>query len=234
MADGRIATCTEKETVIRDVDDTEKRYEDGDLFWAMRGGGGGTFGVVVYFVYKLHAMPAGMLRADAWFPMKVDTLGMDLTPKLLPALSNLIKYLPKEWGGYYLMTNSKNTYEGVEMTGSLQLAMNKFGPWDGSEENAFKEFNDIGRDLPIPIEVQFTNLSSFWDYEKDAYDPPIVRLYPFGTLLQAEKVNDDFQQFIRDEFFTNFKDIYLGCTGIMLGGRLCKLVCKLDFTRHGL
>ena len=54
LADGRLATCTENKTVIENPVGTSEIHNNGHLFWALRGGGGGTFGVVVHYVLKLH------------------------------------------------------------------------------------------------------------------------------------------------------------------------------------
>ncbi|XP_060598787.1 uncharacterized protein LOC132752478 [Ruditapes philippinarum] len=216
LADGRIATCIESRCEIEDLDG-KVDSDDGDLFWALRGGGGGTFGVVVYFVFKLHAMPTAMVRADTWLPLKVDTYGLDYSERILSALGNLITTMPREWGGYYLIGNEKNYFEGIEMTGRLQLAMNKFAPWDGSENKIFEEFIGIAKELQT--NVTFTNLSSFWDYEKDASDPPITRSYIVNTLLQPEKVNGELVKLFQEELFTNMAGIYFGCTGASVGGR---------------
>ena len=161
-------------------------------------------------------MPAGMVRADTWLPLKVDTFGVDKSASILSALGNLINTMPKEWGGYYLISNEKTTYQGIHMTGRLQLVMNKFGPWDGSEETLFKEFESIAKELQT--NVTFTNISSFWEYEKDIHDPSKARAYIVNTLLQPEKVNEDLIKFFQQELFSNFKDIYLGCTGTSVGG----------------
>jgi FAD/FMN-containing dehydrogenase len=37
---------------------TVDRHSDPDLFWALRGGGGGNFGIVTQFVFRTHAVPA--------------------------------------------------------------------------------------------------------------------------------------------------------------------------------
>ncbi|XP_053376952.1 uncharacterized protein LOC128547788 [Mercenaria mercenaria] len=163
LADGRIATCTESGCKLEELDGSTST-DNGDLFWAMRGGGGGTFGVVVYFVFKLHPMPSGMVIVNTWMPLKIDQYDIDVCGKLLSALGSLVTSMPREWRGYYILRNSKKIHQGITMTGSLQLAMNKFGPWDGTEENVFEEFINIGKQLQI--NVTFTNISSFWEYEK--------------------------------------------------------------------
>lgn len=216
LADGRIATCTENTTEFEELDGSVHSVSDGELFWAMSGGGGGTFGVVVYYVFKLHP-PSQMVRVDAWIPLKIDTYDMDISEEVLTILNSLINSLPKQWGGYYLLSNAKTTYQGISMTGSLQIAMNKFAPWDGTEEDSFRTL--IERAKELQINVTFTNCSSFWDYQKSSYDPPITRVYTVGTMLQPDKLNADLVEFYRKELFVTFKDMFFGCTGVLLGGR---------------
>ena len=65
-----------------------------DLFWALRGGGGGTFGVVVSATYRLHADP-GFVGVKASYPMSSASV-----TDWLAALMVAQPALPKEWGCY--------------------------------------------------------------------------------------------------------------------------------------
>ena len=56
-----MATCTEHKTIIET--DGEPEIHNGDLFWALRGGGGGTFGIVVNYVLKLLSGPTSIVYA---------------------------------------------------------------------------------------------------------------------------------------------------------------------------
>lgn len=44
---------------------TANKCENTDLFWALRGGGGGTFGVVTRMVHKAHESPSNFFKWDS-------------------------------------------------------------------------------------------------------------------------------------------------------------------------
>ncbi len=92
-ADGSFVTCSEE--------------QNEDLFWALRGGGG-NFGVVTSFEYRLHPM-AVILGGPTFFPLDGDVLRgyRDLiseAPEELGALLGLAHappapFIPQEWHG---------------------------------------------------------------------------------------------------------------------------------------
>jgi FAD/FMN-containing dehydrogenase len=92
-ADGSFVTCS------------EDRNED--LFWALRGGGG-NFGVVTSFEYRLHPV-ADILGGPTFFPLDGDVLRgyrelMSEAPEDLGALLGLalappLPFIPEEWHG---------------------------------------------------------------------------------------------------------------------------------------
>ena len=47
----------EQGTTLTDLDGRSSFTTDTSLFWAIRGGGGGTWGVVISFTFKLHFAP---------------------------------------------------------------------------------------------------------------------------------------------------------------------------------
>ena len=73
------------DTVTVNGQGTETRYRDGnvvsssdtDLLWALRGGGGGTFGIVTKFTYKLHYAPNQFVVMDCLMPMYYNSVNTE-------------------------------------------------------------------------------------------------------------------------------------------------------------
>ncbi len=92
-ADGSFVTCSEQ--------------EHPDLFWALRGGGG-NFGVVTSFEYRLHPV-ADILGGPTFYPLEGDVLRgyLDLVaeaPEELNAIFALVRcppapFVPEDWHG---------------------------------------------------------------------------------------------------------------------------------------
>ncbi|AZQ32805.1 FAD-binding oxidoreductase [Streptomyces cyaneochromogenes] len=92
-ADGAFLTCTDE--------------QNSDLMWAMRGGGG-NFGVVTSFAYRLHPV-ADVLGGPTFFPLDgdvirryrelVDEADYDLGALLVVGLGPPVPFLPERWHG---------------------------------------------------------------------------------------------------------------------------------------
>lgn len=78
LADGTFVTASEE--------------EHPDLFWALRGGGG-NFGVVTEFTFRLHAVDTVTVGLTGW--------PMDRTPQVLRWYREFLPSLPEELSGFY-------------------------------------------------------------------------------------------------------------------------------------
>ena len=229
LADGRIATCTEDKTIFLLQNGTEKTENKGDLFWALRGGGGGTFGVVSYYVFKLHQAPEAMVKVTVGCAFYINTTNETLAKVVLDGFNGWIKNLPSYWGGYFIFNNiplhipaSQETgYIAYDLTGTFSMVFNKFGPWDDNTESELQPLYDLKESYGAYI-TPFTleNKTSFWDYEKDMHDEPLGRVYMSGSLIPEENYNENLTKFFLDEFLHNNDDVMLYCTVVLLGGKL--------------
>lgn len=219
LADGRITTCTETQSVHEYPDGTTETEENGNLFWAMRGGGGGTFGIVVYYVFKLHPDPEAMVLVAIGMPFYAETDSYDVATKFFDKYNKWTLRVPDYWGGYILFNNFPVREPTYNLTGTIFVYLNKFGPWDGNTTDELKEFYELQDELPPQYLVPFTvtNKTSFWDYEKDATDAYMVRAYTMGSLIPPENHNTSLTEFFIKEFKSD-DYVPLHCTLIRLGG----------------
>jgi len=146
LADGSIAVATPERTVITSPEGNVKYDETGDFFWALRGGGGSTFGVAVSFLFKLHPMPTGMVVFSTYVPLEIPKYLLDYYNEVMTGYEQILHTLPSNWGGYWILSNVPASFpengQDTYFKGSFQLFMNKFGPWDGTEEDTFSLMTD--------------------------------------------------------------------------------------------
>jgi len=80
-------------------------YRNKDLFWALRGGGGGTWGVVTSVTYKTH--PSTSFSAAS---LSANSTNVDSTQKLLTEIIRLTPSLVEQgYGGYIYRTTEQIT-----------------------------------------------------------------------------------------------------------------------------
>lgn len=228
LPDGRIATCTEGHTKYVHPDGTEKAEDDGELFWAMKGGGGGTFGVVVYFVYRLHPAPESLIHVLIMMPFYHKSEDKNVASALFQKYNSWTRRVPSYWGGYLTINNYKVNGQMLglgsgNLTGTSTLYLIKFGPWDDSTMSELQEFYDLRDELPeVSMVVSIRNLSTFWDIQKeitDSWDPHTERAYTMGSLIPPERHNTNLSNFLWTEFI-NDDNVPIACTFTRLGGKV--------------
>ena len=94
---------------------TTNSYQHPDLFWALRGGGGGTYGVVTSASYKTYPI----------FPLVLVSLSVNFTsPDIAQNVSTeLVKLHPtisdSGWSAYITLSNSSFSYSLIATNASL-------------------------------------------------------------------------------------------------------------------
>ena len=96
-ADAKFVVANDNGTKIVDINGTVSHSTNTDLIWALRGGGGGTFGVATSFKFRLREAPKKMVKFSCNFPMY--HYGTPVAGEVLAKIGELILDMPKQWGG---------------------------------------------------------------------------------------------------------------------------------------
>lgn len=100
-------------------------YTNPSLFWALRGGGGGTFGVVTsatYKTYPIQPVSAVFLIANFSSPTVTEEAVTDYV-RLHPSIAE------KGWGGYSTLTSNHLQFFYISAKSTLEEANASFGPF---------------------------------------------------------------------------------------------------------
>lgn len=223
LADASVATCTPTQTLIEYINGSTATHSNGDLFWALSGGGGGTFGVAVYFVYKLHPS-SPMVLINGTIALRVlngDQVADDRTERVLNAVHELVKTLPSSYGGYFIYSNHPFDYSIFKLQGVVTLFINKLGTWQDEDNALWENMFGVFDELSSPYTLR--NFSSFLEYEVNAVDEPQTRTVLASSFLQPSGIGPSLTNFMNDQMFTKFKGpdylVWMGCTGVILGGK---------------
>ena len=188
LADGRVATCTQNKTII-DNNGTSETRNNGELFWALRGGGGGTFGVVVHYVLKLHPAPTSIVTAHITISVYQNDTDRPVVKMFLEAYDEWVRNAPSYWGTSLVVLN----------TGRFMASLTKLSPWDGNTESELKPFYDLKTLYPQPsmININLANHSSFG--ASLGPSAPYINGYTGGALIPPEKHNGSLWDFLVHE-----------------------------------
>jgi len=106
---------------------TTNAYTRPDLFWALRGGGGGTFGIVTSATYQTHPeLPLTLSFISTTFPPNTTEPALNVITelvKLQPVLSD------QGWGGYAWFNNEFMVVAYLALEKSLQEANTTLAPF---------------------------------------------------------------------------------------------------------
>ncbi|XP_050397596.1 uncharacterized protein LOC126815736 [Patella vulgata] len=215
-ADGKLVTTSAAGTKVYEDSGTVTETTNSDLFWALRGGGGGTWGVVVSFTFKLHPAPSGFLRAYAVYPMFVKKTAPGV--KVLKTFYQLMKSMSPGWGGYMLF-NDAPLDATLTNFGSVTIALVHYGAYTPQlEDEAKMLLEKIG--VP-PFTYGLVNRTNFWDYEKNSKpDTGGYRIYLFNSLLQDDTDYDGMVDTLVTQLVSPPYGSEMFCTDTILGGAM--------------
>jgi hypothetical protein len=90
------------------------KCENEDLFWALRGGGGGTFGVTTSVHYKLHATKPFCEVSFVIDDFVEPLWDIKTIYKWIELLVDSVPSLDYRWGGYWFLNSAQFFYQGTE------------------------------------------------------------------------------------------------------------------------
>lgn len=120
-----------------------------DLFWALRGGGGGSFGVVTSARYKLHPVSNTVLFV---FAVSRGEGFLDLVDLLVDKWVDVSPTLDRRWGGYWGLDFWLLYFQGNE-TEARSTLISEMESWRDS----------LGTEAASRFSVTVVNSPSYWD-----------------------------------------------------------------------
>lgn len=147
-----------------------------DLFWALRGGGGGTFGVAVNAHYKLH--PVTPVQRVNWEIGGVDYAYTHNPKGLTQVITQWINFwvrksptLDNRWGGFFFQNGASLLFMG-SLEDETTSFINEFDSWYYNTLN-ISNF-EVGKWGAFPPSYYVTSYNSWYDYKggKSAYKNP--------------------------------------------------------------
>ncbi|XP_076437758.1 uncharacterized protein LOC143276955 [Babylonia areolata] len=222
LANGTKAVVNENGTTLTSMSSGETTHtDDASLFWALRGGGGGTWGVVTTFTFKLHHAPQRIRRVTLnWALYYLGTpIGTSTVKHVLKQLGRL----SADWGGYLIVSGA--TLD-LQSAGLLTLFLNHFGT-DDSPSNS-----DVDDLLDYYTLAQFgkndTRFDTFMDYEETVYDPPSAYTYIYNNFISNHTLDDEAKLDSLVEFLMglvvapSYTSVQI-CTGVLIGGKMAEV-----------
>ena len=187
-----------------------------DLFWALRGGGGSTFGVVINITFTLHdpfPTPNNLYTAWygvwEWYTSNNDFIATEVINHFFDSVHE--GTFDTKWGGILIIVDG--------------IVWMKYLYGGGTYDNATTNIAPIADYI---TEAQYaqnaTAFDSFWDYESERSIPQSpARLYLVNDLTPVSMLNDSFSDFLVTEiqdakayFGGNMSDVTVTWGGILL------------------
>lgn len=197
-ADGRVVNATKSGTSIMDVHGNVTSTENTDLFRALRGGGGGTFGIVTSLTYQIHQAPPEFVQLSCIFapPLYSTEDTMEAMREIVRFFTSMVKTLPEEWGGQLIVSNTQGT--GRSSFAAVQLLHS--GPWESASRQAVEPFFGFRKEWQLTC--RYSQHKSYWDYAKLNVDLPFDRTYIANGLTAPEKIGPELTDMVVDQVFS--------------------------------
>ncbi|XP_033726808.1 VAO-type flavoprotein oxidase VAO615-like [Pecten maximus] len=215
LADGSKAVASADGTEITSPDGNVNKTTDSGLFWASRGGGGGTFGVTTKFTFKIHQAATGMVNLGIVFPMLLAN-GTFIGDTVLEKVSEILLNGPAEWGGY-LLTDGITDQDGS--VGHIILFFNHYGAWDTASRRYMDQLYNFHPEWSK--QRFYVNYTSFLEYEKTVIDAQYYRTYVSNILMNNQSFTPEWRKTMLNLAFRFPRNSsVVRATGAWIGGKV--------------
>lgn len=162
---------------------TASKTQHADLFWALRGGGGSTWGVVTAVTARAHSTPAAgftVVQAVGSWSLCGD---FSQLASFFEAWVKWTSSLDERWNGLnFFLPGKDQSACGKRVT--LLLDYNYHGA--ASDAEFKKRMQEVGS-LPIPLHLNITSYRHWWNFVqgKDIHEDLILPVNPFVNGLMS-------------------------------------------------
>ena len=197
-----------------------------DMFWALKGGGGGTFGVIINITFLLHNPQPQALWTELSCEYSFYEIPAIQQNYVLDTMLNNLWQIAKsgeldpKWGGYFMVPLS-DIQQNV-----LQVAVMYYGDTEYAQSNAQPLLSlNYPYNNSINHVCQFNKFESFVEMwaNVSAFTNGIVNVQVFNDLLPVKNLTADLTQDMVG-FFTGsniIKDGFIRCmTSVLIGGAI--------------
>ena len=198
--------------IVKEDGSTETDPNGGDLFWAVRGGGG-SFGVVISLTIKMHAQPTQFVQALISWPISHEFNG-NVGTRVFNFYNQFVQTMPRQWGGYMILNNVGPVETPVfSYQGSILMSL----LFQGEYSDAISSIQPLLDQEADSQLFQLTrNFSTFLEYENTVDDYAPNRMFMVGKLVQPYNLNENFTKLMTEQFLEHSQPF--GCTFIHVGG----------------
>lgn len=214
LQDGSVAVASADGTEITSTGGDVTRSTDASLFWALRGGGGGTFGVSTKFTFKIHKAAMGVVNLAISYPMVLAN-GTNVAAEVLEKMSEIILSAPRNWGGYM----STDGFPDGETHGHISLFANHYGTWEMPSRifmNKLYNFKPEWQKYAV-----YKNYSTFLEYERTAIDSQYYRVYLSNVLMNNRSFTPQWREvMVSNAFAFPLQKSAIVTTGTWIGGKV--------------
>ncbi|TPX55076.1 hypothetical protein PhCBS80983_g05623 [Powellomyces hirtus] len=163
---------------------TVNQYQEPDLFWALRGGGGGTYGVTVSITYKLHPTPPAYTGELLILSPTNGTWSAAIQEDIMTVWASETRNLDKQrWGGYFTLTDS--TFYGTF------VAPTGYAAGLAAFEPIVKGMRGIGGVATVNYTIPFTQFNDWRNFVAGIAFPKTGTDYTGGRSVVASRLIPD-------------------------------------------